>query len=86
MRNLLNQALIARTRAASAAEIIQPVQIGNPVFQNELVFFIKPELLSVEAVSYTHLDVYKRQDPGEQHQPYRRHSQHTLQQVCTLER
>ncbi len=48
MQNLLNQALIAKTRAAGAAEIIQPVQIGNPVFQNELVFFIKPELLSVE--------------------------------------
>jgi hypothetical protein len=48
MQNLFNQALIAKTRAAQTAEIIQPVQIGNTFLQNELVFFIKPELLDIE--------------------------------------
>lgn len=48
MKNLFDQALIAKTKAAKTAEIIQPVQIGNTDLQNELVFFIKPELLRVE--------------------------------------
>jgi len=46
--NLLNRDLITKAKSAKTAHIIQPVQIGHPDRQNELVFFIKPELLSVE--------------------------------------
>jgi len=48
MKNLFNKALINKAKTAQTAEIIQPVKIGNTTRKNELVFFIKPELLCVE--------------------------------------
>ena len=48
MKNLFNQVLFNKTKASKTAEIIQPVQIGTTDLQNELVFFIKPELLRVD--------------------------------------
>ena len=48
MKNLFSLALIAQAKAAKSAEIIQPVQIGKTDLKNELVFFIKPELLRVQ--------------------------------------
>ncbi|MFU8826078.1 MAG: hypothetical protein ACNA70_01155 [Brevefilum sp.] len=48
MTQLFNADLIAQTKAASSAHIIQPVQIGQTDSQNELVFFVKPELLSID--------------------------------------
>lgn len=47
MTNILNQNLIKKTKNAHEATIIQLVQIGLSDFKNELVFFIKPELLRV---------------------------------------
>lgn len=38
---------IQEIRSASREKIIQPVQVGQAQKQNELVFFIKPELLDV---------------------------------------
>lgn len=43
-----NLNLIEKIQSAQQAHIIQPVQIGSTDLQNELVFFIKPELLAVE--------------------------------------
>ena len=43
-----NLYLIEKIQSAQQAHIIQPVQIGSTDLQNELVFFIKPELLAVE--------------------------------------
>ncbi|MDY6874363.1 MAG: hypothetical protein SVR81_10465, partial [Chloroflexota bacterium] len=40
-------AIIQKIRSAEEAEIIQPIQIGQAKAENELVFFIKPELLDV---------------------------------------
>jgi hypothetical protein len=48
MVSLFNQDLIAQMKSAKTAQILQPVQIGSSKHQNELVFFIKPELLDVE--------------------------------------
>ena len=48
MTNSFNQDLIEKAKTAQDACIIQPVQIGHTDLQNELVFFIKPELLNVE--------------------------------------
>jgi len=48
MTNLFNQDLIDKAKNAQDACIIQPVQIGQTDLKNELVFFIKPELLNVE--------------------------------------
>ena len=45
MLSLFNQDLIAQMKSAKTAQILQPVQIGSSKHQNELVFFIKPELL-----------------------------------------
>jgi len=47
MTNFFNENLIRIIRSANSAQIIQPAQIGQSDLQNELVFFIKPELLSV---------------------------------------
>lgn len=47
MTNLFNADLITKTKAATSAHIIQPVQIGQTTRHNELVFFVKPELLSI---------------------------------------
>ncbi len=40
-------AIIQKIRMASQAEIIQPVEVDSTSAENELVFFIKPELLDV---------------------------------------
>ncbi len=42
-----NSTFIAKIKAAETAQIIQPVHVGETDKQNELVFFIKPELLDV---------------------------------------
>lgn len=44
---IFEPAIIPKIRSASQAEIIQPVKVGNTVAENELVFFIKPELLDI---------------------------------------
>jgi len=43
----LNFSFIQEIRSASQEKIIQPVQVGQAQKQNELVFFVKPELLDV---------------------------------------
>lgn len=48
MTSLFNEDLIIKTKSAQSAQIIQPVHIGQTDRQNELVFFIKPELLRVD--------------------------------------
>ena len=48
MTSLFNEDLIEKTKSAQSAQIIQPVKIGQTDRQNELVFFIKPELLRVD--------------------------------------
>lgn len=48
MTTLFNQSLIEKVKNAQNAHIIQPVQVGLTDLQNELVFFIKPELFNVE--------------------------------------
>lgn len=40
--------LISQIRAAGEPDLIQPVRVGDTHKENELVFFIKPELLEVE--------------------------------------
>lgn len=52
MITFFNQDLIEILKTAQKAHIIQPVQIGSTDLQNELVFFIKPELLSVDNDSH----------------------------------
>lgn len=48
MTSIFNKDLINKTKSAQEAHIIQPVHIGQTNRQNELVFFIKPELLRVD--------------------------------------
>lgn len=48
MITIFNQDLIEQVKTAQNARIIQPVQIGLTDLQNELVFFIKPELFDVD--------------------------------------
>lgn len=45
---LFNREIISKTKNAEAAKIIQPVQVAQTTKVNELVFFIKPELMKVE--------------------------------------
>lgn len=45
--NLFNTEIIQKIKSAGEAKIIQPVQVGQTPRQNELVFFVKPELLDV---------------------------------------
>lgn len=44
---LFDPSLIQNIKSSTEAKIIQPVQVGKTDQQNELVFFIKPELLEV---------------------------------------
>jgi hypothetical protein len=44
---IFSPAIIQKIRSAEQAEIVQPVQIGQTESENELVFFIKPELLDI---------------------------------------
>ncbi|MCB2210113.1 hypothetical protein KQH62_04380 [bacterium] len=44
---IFSRAIIQKIRSAEEAEIIQPIQIGQTDSENELVFFIKPELLDI---------------------------------------
>lgn len=44
---IFSPAIIQKIRSAEEAEIIQSIQIGKTEAENELVFFIKPELLDV---------------------------------------
>jgi len=48
MKNFFTEDLIRKTKSAKSAHIIQPVKIGQTDKQNELVFFIKPELFEVD--------------------------------------
>jgi hypothetical protein len=48
MKNLFTEDLIRKTKSVKSAHIIQPVKIGQTDKQNELVFFIKPELFEVD--------------------------------------
>lgn len=48
MNGLFNEELIIKTKSAETAQIIQPVNIGQSEHKNELVFFIKPELLRID--------------------------------------
>lgn len=45
---LFSKAVIEEIKSANKATIIQPVHIGETNKQNELVFFIKPELFDVQ--------------------------------------
>ncbi len=45
---IFSKTIIEKIRSAQEAKIIQPVRIGQTEKRNELVFFIKPELLAVE--------------------------------------
>ena len=45
---LFTQAMIAQIKSAQDAQIVQPVQVGKTDRENELVFFVKPELLEVK--------------------------------------
>lgn len=51
MKNLFTEDLIHKTKSAISAHIIQPVKVGQTDKQNELVFFIKPELFEVDDLS-----------------------------------
>ena len=46
--NCLNQSILQKIKLAQEAQILEPVKIGQTKKQNELVFFIKPELVNVE--------------------------------------
>lgn len=48
MNNLFTEELIRKTKSVKDAHIIQPVKIGQTDKQNELVFFIKPELFEID--------------------------------------
>lgn len=48
MNGLFSEKLIRKIKSANTAHIIQPVNIGQSEHQNELVFFIKPELLRID--------------------------------------
>ncbi|MBW6466392.1 MAG: hypothetical protein K0B06_07815 [Brevefilum sp.] len=48
MKNTFTEDLIRKILSAKEAHIIQPVKIGQTDQQNELVFFIKPELFEVD--------------------------------------
>jgi hypothetical protein len=48
MHNFFTEDLIPKIKAVKSAHIIQPVKIGQTDKQNELVFFIKPELFEVD--------------------------------------
>lgn len=45
---IFNPTVIEKIRTAESAEIIQPIEVDNTRSENELVFFIKPELLDVQ--------------------------------------
>jgi hypothetical protein len=45
---LFNQTIIAQIHSVQEARIVQPVQVGTTDRENELVFFVKPELLEVQ--------------------------------------
>lgn len=45
---IFHSSTIAKIRAAKSAEIIQAIEVGKTNAENELVFFIKPELLDVQ--------------------------------------
>ena len=47
-KSLFSKAIINQIKNAQEAQIVQPVVIGETNRENELVFFIKPELLDVE--------------------------------------
>jgi hypothetical protein len=44
---LFSKDIISRINKAKSAEIVQSVQVGLPDYMNELVFFVKPEILDV---------------------------------------
>lgn len=46
--NLFSESFIPKIKSAQEAKIIQPVQVGQTDKHNELVFFIKPELLEIK--------------------------------------
>ncbi|MBG0787152.1 MAG: hypothetical protein H0S79_18815 [Anaerolineaceae bacterium] len=45
---VFHTSIISKIRDAEKAEIIQPIEVGKTNAENELVFFIKPELLEVQ--------------------------------------
>jgi len=47
-KEIFSKSFIKYIKSKDKAKIIQPIQIGNTSKENELVFFIKPELLDVE--------------------------------------
>ena len=47
MKMVFNKEIIHKIRSSEQARIVQPVHVGETVRENELVFFIKPELLDV---------------------------------------
>jgi len=48
MKKVFNKEIIQKVRSAEQARIVKPVHVGETCKENELVFFIKPELLDVE--------------------------------------
>lgn len=56
--NIFSKTTLQNIKSAQEAQILSPVQIGRTKKQNELVFFIKPELLKVnedKAINSLHL-------------------------------
>ena len=45
---IFQPSIIEKVRTAEKAEIIRPIELGKTNLENELVFFIKPELLDVQ--------------------------------------
>jgi hypothetical protein len=45
---IFHSSIIEKIRTAEKAEIIQPIEVGKTNLENELVFFIKPELFDVQ--------------------------------------
>ena len=57
-QTLFKKDIIQVIRSAKEATIVQPVQVGETTRENELVFFIKPELLDVVVMSeFRDLDI-----------------------------
>lgn len=46
-QQLFDETILPQIRSAQVAQILQPVQVGKTPLENELMFFIKPELLAV---------------------------------------
>lgn len=48
-QSLFSKDIVNKIKSAQSAEIIQSVQVGLEKYQNELVFFVKPEIFDVDS-------------------------------------